>query len=293
MSEKNIALYKKRDFGQKINVTIEYLRYNFGPLMKMLLIVVLPMGVISSFALGDYFGSLSVLASPDATEMEQLGMMGQMGMTYLLMIGISIVGYALVVASIYHYIKVRDEADNPDFLEVLKGSFKFVPGLIVLMIIIGIASTIGFFFFIIPGVYLGVTMSLSIPIYLFEQNGIGDALGKSFQLIKQKWWSTFGLMVITSIIAGMSSYVFAIPTYVIMFSEMFSSMDAMQDGDPSAFFNLFTGWTSTIALSISMIGSYLCYSIPIIALAFQYFNLSERMEGRGLKSQIEDFENLH
>ncbi|WP_258102362.1 hypothetical protein [Marinoscillum pacificum] len=292
MSEKNFELYKKRDFGQKINVTIEYIRYNFGPLMKMILIVVIPMGILSSLALGNYFSVIGDFANPEASDAERLGVMGQMGMTYLMIFGVSIFTYSLMVSAVYNYIKTRDENPNPDFMEVLRGSFKHVPGLIGIMIITAFASFIGFFVFILPGIYLGVVMSLAVPIYIFEQEGIGNALGKSFKLIKDKWWSTFGLMLITTIIAGAASYIFAIPSYALIFADMFSNIEDMQSGDPSAVFDMFTSWTATIGFAVSMIGSYLCYSIPIIALGFQYFNLSERMEGRGLKSQIEEFESL-
>lgn len=292
MSERNFLLYKKRDFGQKINVTIEYIRYNFGPLMKMILIIVIPMGILSSLTFGNYFSSLGDFANPEASDAERIGVMGQMGVTYLLMFGAGIVTYALLVAAIYNYIKTKNENPDVDYMEVLRDSFKFVPGLIGIMIIVSFASFIGFFIFILPGIYLGVVMSLAVPIYLFEQDGIGNALGKSFKLIREKWWSTFGLMFVTTIIASIASYVFAIPTYAIMFGEMFSNMEKMESGDPTAIFDMFSSWTATIGMAISMMGSYLCYSIPIVALAFQYFNLSERIEGRGLKSQIEDFENL-
>ncbi|HCX20867.1 MAG: hypothetical protein CMB80_27755 [Flammeovirgaceae bacterium] len=292
MSEKNIELYKKRDFGQKINITIEYIRYNFGPLMKMILLIAIPMGILSSLTLGNYFSKLGDFANPNSSDIERMGVLGQMGGTYMLMFGVSIITYSLLIATIYNYIKTKNEDPNPDYMEVLRSSFKYVPGLVGLMIIIGFASFIGFFIFILPGIYLSVVMSLSIPIYMFEQEGIGEALSKSFKLIKEKWWSTFGLIIITTIIAGVASYVFLIPTYALMFSEMFSNVEKMESGDPTAVFDIFTSWTTTIGMAVSMVGSYLCYSIPIVAMAFQYFNLSERIEGRGLKSQIEDFENL-
>lgn len=292
MSEENITLYKQRDFGQKINATIEYIRYNFGPIMKMVLIIAIPMGIVSSLAFSKYFSSMTVLVgNPNMSDAEAMGFLGGLGVTYLLMISIYMVTYSLMVAAIYNYMKARAESAEIDYLEILKASFKHVPALIGLSIIVGFISIIGMFFFVLPGIYLGVVFSLSAPIYLFEQEGIGNALSKAFKLISGKWWSTLGLLFVTYMIAGAAGYIFAIPTYVLMFGDLISNIDQAEN-DPTAIFEAFSSWSATIGMAISVIGSYLTYTIPIIAISFQYFNLSERMEGKGLKGEIADFENL-
>ncbi|WP_421877054.1 YciC family protein [Marinoscillum sp.] len=292
MSEKNIVLYKQRDFGQKLNITIEYIRYNFAPLMKMLLIIVIPMGILSSFFLGNYFSIFGGLVSnPDATSADAVGFMGQIAFTYLGIIVAYMITYSFMVAAVFTYMKAKSEQGSVDYMDALKDSFKYVPGLIGLSILVGIISFIGFFIFIIPGIYFMVVFSISLPIYMFEQQGVGHAFSKCFKLIRDKWWSTFGLMMISSIIAGVASYIFIIPTYVLMLGDMFRNAENLE-ADPGSFFAMFDSWTATAGMAFSMIGTYLTYCIPIIAIGFQYFNLSERMEGTGLKSQIENFENL-
>jgi hypothetical protein len=159
------------------------------------------------------------------------------------------------------------------------------------MVLIGIVSSIGFLFFVLPGIYLMITLSLALPIYLFEDEGIGTAFSKSFRLIKSKWWSTFGLLFVTSVIASIISYVFAIPFYAIFLGDLFTSIGD-SGSDPSAVFAAFSSWYAIVGIAVMMIGAYITYLIPIIALGFQYFNLSERVEGRGIRNQINEFETV-
>ena len=42
-----------------------------------------------------------------------------------------------------------------------------------------------------------------------------------------------------------------------------------------------------LSIIILMLGSFVTYAIPIVALNFQYFNLVEREESKGLLTEIE------
>ena len=293
MAQKKIELYKTRDFGAKINATIEYIRQNFGPLIKIVLLIVAPVGLLASIIFSNFFATMmSFSANPEAMNEDPVAFLSVMGTNYLLLMLVALLTYSFMYSSIYSYIKMRNEREEkPEVLEVLRVAIGKVPGVIALMILVGIVSVFGMVFFIIPGVFLAITLSLSVPIYLFEEKGIGDAFGKSFKLIKGKWWSTLGIIFVSSLIASMVSYVFIIPMYVMMVGQMFSHVN--EGGDPEAVFEIFSSWYTSAAMAFAMIGSYLTYLIPITALAFQYFNLSERIEGTGIRNQIEGFESLN
>ncbi len=293
MSEVQIKLYKIRDFSAKINATIEYIRYNFKSLLKVVLLVVIPLGLIFGISFSNLFTSMFEITAtnPNMTDEEAFGFLGVMLSNYTIIFTVSLITYAFLFAGIYSFMQLRDINGDLSVSHVYGNILRKIPGLVLLMILITIISFIGFFIFIIPGIYLGVTLSLSIPIYLFEDIDIGRAFGKSFSLIREKWWSTFGLLIISSIIAGVVSYVFAIPFYIFMVGGMFSAVEEAAN-DPEAVFSIFTDWSTSLGMAIMTMGSYITYMIPVIALAFQYFNLVERQEGRGIRNEIKDFESL-
>ena len=144
--------------------------------------------------------------------------------------------------------------------------------------------------FFIPGIYFAVTLSLAYPIYMFEDDAtVGSAFGKSFTIINGKWWSTFGVLLIGSMMAYVVQIVFSIPFLFIYVSEIFTLMEETPD-DPMAIMGMFSSTYMTVAMAISNIGSYISYCIPLVALSYQYANLIERKEGKGLMSEIDDFD---
>ncbi len=286
MTQEKITLYKMRDFSAKVNITIEYIRHNFLPLVKVVLLVVAPIALILTLLMKYWMGDLAELQNNPGAD--PFGTLSRLGPTYLLSTFISITSYTFLFTAVYGYMKMnQDQEEAPSPVEVYKLILPKLPMVFILMILISVVSLIGLVFFIIPGLYLMITTSLAVPIYLFENKNIGDAFGKSFTLIKGKWWSTFGLLIITGIISALISYLFAVPLYGKMIIDLFSKgADQVQ---PDL---LFTSWYSTFALAFMLIGSYIAYLIPVIALSFQYFNLSERVEARGLRNQIKGFETL-
>ena len=291
--KQKIQLYKIRDFGAKINATIDYIRENIVSLLKVVLLIVVPMALLMGIFFSSMFSTIFRASSnPEMTGPEGISFLADLGVNYLLMMLLSMVIVAFMVGAIYTYMRLNDEHDNqPSPLEVLKKVAGRIPQMIVLMILIGVVSGVGFMFFVLPGIYLGVTLSLALPIFIFEDQGVGKSFSKSFQLIKGKWWSTFGLLIITSIIASIISYVFSIPVYLGFLGDMFSSIEA-SPGDPSAVFESFSSWYMVVGLGFMLVGTYVTYLIPLIALGFQYFNLSERVDGKGIRNQIDEFETV-
>lgn len=294
MNQKKIELYKVREFGSKFNATIEYIRYNLGPLLKISLLIVAPLSLLFGIIFREQFLSFFALGMNSGAgqmdESQAFSMLSGLMTSYAIMTFVSMITLSFLLASIFSYMKLNNEQEEkPTVMEVFSAMLPKVPKLLVLLVLCGIVSGIGFMIFMIPGVYLAIVLSIAAPILIFEDESVGTAFSKSFKLISGKWWSTFGLLVVSSIIAGIVSYIFLIPFYALTIGNMFTIDPG---NDPEAFMEVFSSWTTVIGLSIAMVGSYITYMIPTIALAFQYFNLSERQEGRGIRNKIDEFESV-
>ncbi len=84
-----------------------------------------------------------------------------------------------------------------------------VAAYIVLLIPIGILGVIspfliffGMLFFICGIVYFFFGAALVFIIRTYEKKGFFEAVFRSFKLVKDKWWSTFGLITVLYLIAG-------------------------------------------------------------------------------------------
>lgn len=59
-----IIFYKKRDFSQKINATIEFIRQNAKPLGKAILFIVGPLAILNGLLFSQYIGFVFGNMSP-------------------------------------------------------------------------------------------------------------------------------------------------------------------------------------------------------------------------------------
>ncbi len=293
MDTPRINFYKLRDFGAKMNATVEFLRENIGRLFLNLLFIAGPLALLLSTLFGNVMGSIL-----DMSQIQDPGEMGNvfslLGGNYFLMMIISWLAVSMIVTVTYTYIRLYNEgaAKSTAITDILRLALKKYGGILLLGVLVTVVTILGMFFFLIPGIFLAVTLSLAYPIYMFENISVGEAFSRSFKLIKEKWWSTFGLLIISSLMAYVVQLVFSVPMMAVYFTSFFNIAEDVQN-DPeniSGIFEVFSSGYTTIAMTISMIGTYLTYSIPLIALGYQYANLVERSEGRGLMTEIEDFD---
>ncbi len=298
METPRIEFYRLRDFGKKINATIEFLRENFKGLFLCLLLIGGPAALLLSVVFENVMSSLFSFgfesgesgAPPDIINFFSL-----LGGNYFLMMLVSWLTINLIISVTYSYMKLYNEgvAKETSVGEVFRLALSKYGGLLLLSFIVTLVTIVGAFFFLLPGIYLGITLSIAYPIFMFEKGGVGNAFSRSFTLIREKWWSTFGLIFISYLISYVVQMVFSVPFIVVYVMEMFTVVEEIESnqGDPSAIMDIFSSSYMTFAMAVSMVGTYITYSIPLIALGYQYSNLVERSEGRGLMNEIKEFDS--
>jgi len=310
MSTTHIELHKTRDFGKKLNATIEFLKENFKPLFKAMLYIAGPALILGSLLFTQLFSGFFRISlnqaqgvDPSMDNMMSMGIYGLAGAIFLL------IGGTAVIATVNEYIILYEKKGSSDISvnevwERVKSSFFTVLGTMILYTVFLIVAYIvilipvvlltaispfltflGIMAFVIGVAYVAVTFSLIFIVKAYEKVGFGTAVSRCFQLIKGKWWSTFGLVFVTSIIQSTVSSIFFIPWYANFIIQMLHNAEAQAFEDPSLLFQII----NNVTLLLYFVCSYIMYCIPLIAIAFQYFNLVELKEARGLMSKIESF----
>lgn len=247
---------RERDFSTKINATFEFIGAQFKPLLKCLAYFVLPGALLSGIGMGLTFGTLNGFAlrqgskttGPDADIGAMISAVSGGG---LFLLGIT-AAVLLMVSTVYGYVRVRmatppDEEVQPaqvwvavrERLGRLLLSWLVFVGIGILIMggigaiafgvvtaaatgnDIGAAFSVFGIIFLLALVFMWIStiLWLYFPILLIEDVSIGTALRRSFYLVQGKWWSTFGLLMISSMIQSFITYIFAIPMYGVMFAQ--------------------------------------------------------------------------
>ncbi len=282
-----IEFYKKRQFGEKLNATFVFIRENAWPYLKVQFMIAGPILLIANILVNRF--AISMIGFDGEFSANFLIDMFQM---YGLIILIGMVSTTVMPAVTYGYMKAYQN-NMPSDISVANVTSGFasrffnILGLNILAYIVTIIAT---FFFIIPGIYVGIVLSLGAAIIVFENSNPIDAFGRAFTLIKGKWWSTFGLLVVISIIGYIINFFFGLPRSIVVGIDVFTSLDASGGVDSIEMENSSDQVLNILFSVFETFGSILSYSLIFIALAFQYFNLVERRESKGLMSKIEQMD---
>lgn len=129
-----------------------------------------------------------VLATPSGTASSAAGAVAEI---VLGLIGVLIVNGALALCLVDAHL-----GQPLDWRQSLRAAAHQLGPLLWLAIVYGIAVGISFVLFIVAGIWLSVMWSVAVPAVMFERLNGFRALGRSFTLVRGRWWATFGALLV-------------------------------------------------------------------------------------------------
>lgn len=319
MNNTKIYFQEIRDFGQVFNTGFTFIRQHFKRIFMHLLSLGGPfllVGVGVSALLMVRMQRLSFGDTVENTYSNTLPFsFAEIGLSYLINILSFLVGFVMITAVINAYIRLYKESplENPEFSlgEVwtqVRKDFWYLTGQLfllfllllvisVLMVGLGIllfdsgSSTglkvgLGFMYFIGGFVLFCYLMPYLGGIFItqsyFERTNFFTGLARTFQLIKNNWWLTFGLGVVNVIIMYVVFFICYLPLYFLMMISMFASIDKSSSTNTSSMTGVLVG--SVVLLTL---GYLVTFIIHYVMAAVHYHNLLERKEGGGLLAKIQ------
>jgi uncharacterized membrane protein len=98
------------------------------------------------------------------------------------------------------YIAVRRVSGKSYSWRMLFSGFGHLGQIIVASLLMSVFIALGFVLLILPGIYLTIGYSLTLPLILDKGLGPWTAMETSRRMIHQKWWQVFGLYVVMYVI---------------------------------------------------------------------------------------------
>lgn len=269
-----IKLYETRDFSSNFDTTLNFIKQNYGAILKPLLIVI-PLILVA------------VLLMPDQSDIEYdfrdpWSVYGQI-FTFKYFIANLFIWLSLFVVMLYTTCYMAVYAKSPDGTvkssEVWPKVFSSILPVFAASIIYTILMCIGFVFCLIPGIIIFVYLYFYMYAYIVEDTGVVESLQRSYELVKGNWWVTLGYLIVFGIISFILSLIFAIPTLLITLGA-YMQIDFLTS-------EVFVYITSLIA----HLGDVLVYPVTYIAGGVMYFSYRNQLEGIDMESDIDNIGN--
>ncbi len=278
---RKVFIFRKvRDFGTVMNHSFDFIKAEYRRLGKALLIYVLPFFILTGILLllvqTSVVQNLENRFEPGANVFQNFSWQ-KIGFGYLL----QLLNFTVLSTVIFSFINLYLKKNGEFEVAELKASFLRIGGkLLIANIAAGLMVIFASVFLLIPGIYLGVVFSLVAPVIVFEDAGLGQALNRSFEVIKGNWWKTFGILFIGGVIIYIFSIILSIP---LIISTAARSFHAISNHTQPQIFSQGYLIASTI---ISMVQTF-AWSLVLIFISIQYFSLVEEKERPTLQAKID------
>jgi hypothetical protein len=193
--------------GEVLDVAIKIFFRNATTLFAIVLPIVLPVQLFSSLI------QLSVETDDDpfATTSPTGEVSFDLDEFWLYLTGIVVVLVLAVVASTLAtgacFKAVGDAylGERPTWKGSLAFALRRVHSIIWVTVLGGFLVVLGVIACIIPGIWLYVSFAVAVPALLMENVRGRRALGRSRRLVKGRWWPTFVIIILGSLLAGIVS----------------------------------------------------------------------------------------
>lgn len=279
MTNNYIQFKKRRELGEILSDTFAFVRGNFKDLFTVLIrtsLIPFILVILASVYYQYVIGNISEITPYSAVF--SLGGLGLAGLLF----------YATSSATVYSFIKEYDSTKGKllNLEYVVSEAKSNIGNMIGLTLLAYLMLIFGLIFFVIPGIYFLVPLTVVFPILLFKETTIFGALGESFKLIKGFWWVTFGTVIVIAIIIGVMSFAFSVPALIYNVTKMVitsSNEGTLTSGNPGDFIYL------TLS-ALGSAGSNLLSIVFLVAIGFVYYDLDEEQNRTGLKQKIEELD---
>jgi hypothetical protein len=186
--------------GEILDAGIKVVTRHWRPLVKSVVLIVLPLAVITTL--------LVAAIDPDQLELEpeNSAPLGEENATQLAGMAVSLffglLTFLGVTIACFKIVCDGWLGATPDVGRSLRfGLRRAWPAFVMTLVWtagVAVASLL-----IVPGIWLAVLWALALPALLFERTGPLAALGRSAALVRGRWWATFGLVLVGFVLVSL------------------------------------------------------------------------------------------
>lgn len=278
--DKLFEFRRVRDFGTVLNHGFEFIKHEYKRLGQALLFYVLPVFILTGIAMVFVQRSFTqdIFSSPQQQAVNAtFNNLKITGLNYFL----QLINQTVLTTVVYLFIKLYKDNNGAFAIDKIPSLIlKYIFKILIASLVCTIITVLAMMFFIIPGLYLGVVFSLVFPLIIIEDLSFGKAMSRSFDLIKERWWVTFGVIFIGLIIMYIFSMLISVP---LMLVAGFNAFHALSNNTPNELFST----SYLIVNAISTVIQNAMYLVPLVFVALQYFSLVEEKERPTLQDKID------
>jgi hypothetical protein len=200
------ALPRPLGIGEILSTAWRLYQRHWRTLLAIAAVVVVPLTLLQ-YLLGDWVRSRGEVTSYQqiSTATWAVGVAALVaGLAGLLM-------YLVLTGAITRAVAAEVAGQDPSLEQSYRFGFHRLGSVLLVSILVGLATIAGFILFIIPGIWIGVRLAVSVEALVVEGRRGTQAMGRSWELVEGHWWHAFGALVVAGLLTGVVNAIITTP----------------------------------------------------------------------------------
>jgi hypothetical protein len=202
-----MAALPPRGIGEILRAAFQLYRRHWRTLVAIAAVVVVPLTLLQ-YVIGHWVRSLGEQMRDQVVVSTSFWAVASASLLAAL---VGLLLYQVLTGAITRNIAAEVAGQNLDLEQSYRFGFARLGPILVVSILVGLATLVGLIVFIIPGIYIGVRLAVSVQALVVEGKRGTEAMRRSWELVGGHWWHAAFTILIAGLITAVVNAVITAP----------------------------------------------------------------------------------
>jgi hypothetical protein len=201
------ALPRPMGIGEILSTAFQLYRRHWRTLLAIAAVVVVPFTLLQ-YLLGDQVRVQGETTSNGVVVSTASWAVGIAGLVTALA---GLLMFLVLTGAITRAVAAEVVGEDPSLEQSYRFGFHRLGSVLLVSVLVGLATVGGLILFIIPGIYIGVRLAVSIEALVVEGRRGTQAMGRSWELVGGHWWHAFATLLVAALLTGLVNALITAP----------------------------------------------------------------------------------
>ena len=185
--------------GEILSAAFRLYQRHWRTLLAIAAVVVVPITLLQ-YLLGNQVRSQSQVTNNGVVVSTPSWAVGISGLVAALA---GLLMYLVLTGAITRAVAAEVAGEDPGLEQSYRFGFHRLGSVLLVSVLVGLATLAGLILLVIPGIYIGVRLAVSIEALVVEGRRGAQAMGRSWELVGGHWWHAFGTLLVAALLTGL------------------------------------------------------------------------------------------
>jgi len=201
------ALPRPMGIGEILGTAFQLYQRHWRTLLAIAAVVVVPFTLLQ-YLLGDQVRTRGEETANGVVIETATWAVGIAGLVAALA---GVVMFLVLTGTITRAVAAEVAGEDPSLEQSYRFGFHRFWSVLLVSVLVGLAVVGGLILFIIPGIWIGIRLSVSIQALVVEGRRPTEAMGRSWALVGGHWWHAFGTLIVAGLLTGLVNALITTP----------------------------------------------------------------------------------